>query len=145
MEDKLIKNAAGRWVPLEINGKKIVPFMGVGKYRPKGTQHGPPVTSNVDFPADGNKEVATLKEALVKAGLKDGMTISTHHHFREGDLVANRVFDCASELGIKNLCWFPSASFACHAYLLKYLDDGTISHIEGSMNGPWEDIVPREG
>ena len=111
MGDKLIINAAGRWVPIEINGKKIVPFMGVGKYHPTGTHHGPPVTSNADFPSDGNKEVASLKEAHVKAGLKDGMTISTHHHFREGDLVANRVFDCVSELGIKNLCWFPSASF----------------------------------
>ena len=136
MRDKLIKNAAGRFVPEEINGKPVVPFMGVGKYRPKGFRHGPRITSNIDYPADGNKQVSTLKQALIKAGLRDGMTISTHHHFREGDLVANMVFDCAHELGVKNLCWFPSASFSCHAYLLKYLDDGTISHIEGSMNGP---------
>ena len=134
--NNLVKNAAGRWVPVEINGKSVVPFMGVGKFKPAGHRHAPPLTSNVDFPEDGNKLVGSLKEALEKAGLKDGMTISTHHHFREGDLVANRVFDCASELGVKNLCWFPSASFSCHAYLLKYLEDGTISHIEGSMNGP---------
>jgi citrate lyase subunit alpha/citrate CoA-transferase len=136
MHDKLIKNAAGRYVPEKINGKPVIPFMGVGKYRPKGVRHSPRITSNIDYPADGNKQVSTLKKALIKAGLRDGMTISTHHHFREGDLVANMVFDCAHELGVKNLCWFPSASFSCHAYLLKYLDDGTISHIEGSMNGP---------
>ncbi|MBP1669561.1 MAG: citF 1 [Bacteroidetes bacterium] len=136
MLDKMIKNAAGRFVPEKINGKPVVPFMGVGKYRPKGVHHSPAITSNIDYPADGNKQVSTLKQALIKAGLRDGMTISTHHHFREGDLVANMVFDCAKELGVKNLCWFPSASFSCHSYLLKYLDDGTISHIEGSMNGP---------
>jgi citrate lyase subunit alpha/citrate CoA-transferase len=136
MKTELIKNAAGRMVPVEINGRPVVPFMGVGQYRPHGTRHAPRITSNIDYPTDGNKQVATLKEALLNADLKDGMTISTHHHFREGDLVANMVFDCASELGIKNLCWFPSASFSCHSYLLKYLDDGTISHIEGSMNGP---------
>jgi citrate lyase subunit alpha/citrate CoA-transferase len=136
MSNNLVKNAAGRLVPSEINGKPVIPFMGVGNFHPKGNRHAPPITSNIDFPADGNKQVSTLKEALIKAGLKDGMTISTHHHFREGDLLANLVFDCASELGVKNLCWFPSASFSCHAYLLKYLDDGTISHIEGSMNGP---------
>jgi len=136
MSNDLVKNAAGRYVPVEINDKPVIPFMGVGKYRPRGDRYAPRITSNIDYPADGNKQVPSLKEALVKAGLCDGMTISTHHHFREGDLVANMVFDCASELGVKNLCWFPSASFSCHAYLVKYLDDGTISHIEGSMNGP---------
>lgn len=136
MNNKLVKNAAGRMVPLEINGKAVVPYMGVGQYHPNGVHHSPQISSNIDYPSDGNKQVSSLKEALVRAGLKDGMTISTHHHFREGDLVANMVFDCARELGVKNLCWFPSASFACHACLLKYLDDGTISHIEGSMNGP---------
>jgi citrate lyase subunit alpha/citrate CoA-transferase len=123
-------------VPAEINGQPVVPYQGVGKYRPQGHRHGASITTNSDYPEDGNKQVPTLKEALQRAGLSDGMTISTHHHFREGDLVAKMVFDCASELGVKNLCWFPSASFSCHAGLLKYLDDGTISHIEGSMNGP---------
>jgi citrate lyase subunit alpha/citrate CoA-transferase len=136
MSHNLVKNAAGKLVPVEINGKPVIPFMGVGKYHPQGNRYGPRITSNADFPDDGNKLVPSLKEALLKAGLKDGMTISTHHHFREGDLVAKMVFDCSSELGVKNLCWFPSASFSCHACLLKYLDDGTISHIEGSMNGP---------
>lgn len=136
MGNKLVKNAAGRMVPLEINGQPVTPYMGVGKYHPRGIKHAPPIASCADYPSDGNKLVPSLKEALKKCGLKDGMTISTHHHFREGDLVANMVFDCASELGVKGLRWFPSASFPCHAYLMKYLDDGTISHIEGSMNGP---------
>jgi citrate lyase subunit alpha/citrate CoA-transferase len=136
MKNELVKNAAGRMVPVEINGRRVVPFMGVGKYHPVGNKYAPRITTNIDYPADGNKQVASLKEALSKAGLRDGMTISTHHHFREGDLVANMVFDCASELGAKNLCWFPSASFPCHSCLLTYLDNGTISHIEGSMNGP---------
>jgi len=133
---EFIKNAVGRMVPTEINGKKVVPFQGVGKYLPEGKKHAPKISSNANFPLDGNKLVASLKEALVKAGLADGMTISTHHHFRNGDLIANQIFDIASELGVKNLRWFPSASFPCHEYLMKYLEDGTISHIEGSMNGP---------
>ena len=129
-------NAAGRRVPEQINGEPVVPFMGVGKYRPDQRKYTTRIPTNADYPLDGNKQVATLKEALQNAGLKDGMTISTHHHFRNGDLVANMVFDIAHELGVKNLRWFPSASFPCHAHLLQYLEDGTISHIEGSMNGP---------
>ena len=67
---KLIKNAAGRLVPTEINGEKQVPYMGVGKYKPEGRKHAPRIPSNADYPLDGNKQVASLKEALIKAGLK---------------------------------------------------------------------------
>lgn len=129
-------NAAGRPVPTEVNGEPVVPYMGVGKYKPVASKCSPVIPSCADFPADGNKCVASLKEALVKAGLRDGMTISTHHHLRDGDLVANNVFDIAHELGIKGLRWFPSASFPCHDHLIPYLEDGTIAGIEGSMNGP---------
>ena len=132
---KLIENAIGRTVPTEVNGKPVIPYKGVGKHRPDGNKFAPRISSCVDFPSDGNKLVPSLKESLIKAGLKDGTTISTHHHFRNGDLIAVQIFDIASELGIKNLVWFPSASFECHAPLIKYLEDGTIHHIEGSMNG----------
>ncbi len=133
--DKIVKNAAGRLVPTIINGEEHTPFAGVGKYRPTGRKFAPRIVSCADYPEDGNKLVNGLKEALLKAGLRDGMTISTHHHFRNGDLMANQVFDIAHELGIKNLRWFPSASFPCHEHLIPYLEDGTIQRIEGSMNG----------
>lgn len=131
----LVVNAIGREVPTHVNGKPVIPYKGVGKHRPEGKKYGPRISSCVDFPADGDKRVPSLKDALIKSGLKDGMTISTHHHFRNGDLIAVQIFDIAFELGIKNLVWFPSASFECHAPLIKYLEDGTIHHIEGSMNG----------
>lgn len=136
MKNKLIKNAAGRWVPATVNGRKTVPFRGVGKYKPTAKKYAPLISSSADFPPDGNKLVPSLETALIKAGLTDGMTISTHHHFRNGDLIANQVFDIAKKLGVKNLIWFPSASFPCHEHLIQYLEDGTIHHIEGSMNGP---------
>ena len=132
---KLVKNAAGRMVPEEINGEKQIPYQGVGKYIPEGRRFAPKLSSCANFPQDGNKTVKDLKEALIKSGLKDGMTISTHHHFRNGDIVANQIFDIAHELGIKDLRWYPSASFPCHEPLIKYLKDGTINRIEGSMNG----------
>ncbi|HNS18489.1 MAG TPA: citrate lyase subunit alpha [Bacteroidales bacterium] len=134
--DHLVTNAAGRIVPAIVNGKKQVPYRGVGKYRPTGTKAAPPIATCADYPSDGNKLVPTLRDALIQCGLRDGMTISTHHHFRDGDLIANQIFDIAHELGVKNLMWFPSASFPCHAPLIKYLEDGTIHRIEGSMNGP---------
>jgi citrate lyase subunit alpha/citrate CoA-transferase len=133
---KLVKNSAGRLIPAEINGLKQIPFKGVNKYKPIGRKTGAPIKSCINFPPDGNKVVKNLKEALRKCGLKDGMTISTHHHLRNGDAVTNFLFDTIKQMGIKNIRWFPSASFPVHQHLIKYLEDGTIHHIEGSMNGP---------
>jgi citrate lyase subunit alpha/citrate CoA-transferase len=133
--DKLVTNAAGRIVPAIINGKPAVPYMGIGKFKPTGRKAAPLIATCADYPDDGNKVVKNLKDALIRSGLKDGMTISTHHHFRNGDLVANQIFDIAKEMRVKDLMWFPSASFPCHEPLTKYLEDGTIHHIEGSMNG----------
>jgi citrate lyase subunit alpha/citrate CoA-transferase len=131
-----LENAAGRQVPAEINGRATIPFAGVGGHTPTGSRHAPPVRRSTDYPADGDKRVGSLKEALERCGLRDGMTIGTHHHFRNGDLVANAMFDAAAELGAKDLRWFPSASFPCHAHLIEHLESGVIHHIEGSMNGP---------
>lgn len=133
---KFIKNAANRIVPLKVNGEKLTPFKGVGKYIPKGKTASTKINSCTNFDPGGNKLVKTLRDALIKAGIKDGMTISTHHHLRNGDIVTNLLFDIIKGMGIKNIRWFPSASFPCHSHLIKYLEDGTIHHIEGSMNGP---------
>ncbi len=132
----LKKNAAGRMVPDIINGLKQTPYMGIGKFKPKGSKAKSSIKSCADYPLDGNKVVKDLKEALIKSGIKDGMTISTHHHLRNGDILTNYLFDIIKEMGIKGIRWFPSASFPCHEHLIPYLEDGTIHHIEGSMNGP---------
>jgi len=132
---KFVKNSAGRNVPTEVNGMAQVPFKGVHGFKPIGNKAAPPISSCTDYPMDGNKLVGSIKEALKMAGLKDGMTISSHHHFRNGDLVMNPVFDAASELEAKELRWFPSAAFECHEPLIKHLESGVIHHIEGSLNG----------
>jgi len=142
---KTTKNAAGREVITTLNGEEAIPFQGVGKYKATGTLHAPSISSCSDFPADGDKRVKDLRTALQGAGLRDGMTLSTHHHFRNGDMLANQVFDIAKEMGVKGLRWFPSASFPCHEHLIQYLEDGTIERIEGSMNGPLGRFVSEGG
>ena len=136
MPDQIVENAAGRLVVVKINGCPARPYQGVGKFRAEGEKAAPPLRSCADYPADGNKFVADLRTALKNAGLRDGMTVSSHHHFRNGDKVANVVFDAAAELGVKDLRWFPSASFPCHAPIIEHQKSGVVYHIEGSMNGP---------
>jgi citrate lyase subunit alpha/citrate CoA-transferase len=132
----MIENAAGRHVPSVVNGLKQVPYKGVGKYRPKAPKHAPRIRSCRDYPASGDKRVKDLGTALRKCGLSDGMVISTHHHFRNGDKVALMALEAAAGLGAKDLMWLPSASFPCHEPVIDLMNRGVVHHIEGSMNGP---------
>ncbi|MCH8069413.1 MAG: citrate lyase subunit alpha [Candidatus Marinimicrobia bacterium] len=133
---EFIKNAAGRLVPLEVNQVKQVPFKGVGKYKPSGEKASSPIRMCSDYPMDGNKVVGSLREALEKCGLKDSMTISSHHHFRNGDLLMNQVFDIVAEMGVKDIRWFPSAAFPCHEPIIEHMKNGVVRWVEGSLNGP---------
>ncbi len=142
---KLVTNAAGRRVPVEVNGRVEAPYEGVGRHRARGRKHGPRITRSADYPANGDKRVGSLREALERCGLKDGMTISTHHHLRNGDRVALEALRIAEEMKVRDLIWFPSASFPCHEPVIEMMRRGTVHHIEGSMNGPIGEFFSRGG
>ncbi|MBI5543224.1 MAG: citrate lyase subunit alpha, partial [Deltaproteobacteria bacterium] len=139
----IVKNAAGRIVPTAINGQAVIPYQGVGAHKPTGRTASKPIPSCADYPENGDKRLPDLKAALQACGLKSGMTISTHHHFRNGDLVSTKIFDAAAELGVRDLMWFPSASFPCHEPIIKHLESGVVHHIEGSMNGKLGDFTSQ--
>lgn len=136
---ELVENVLGRKVPIIVNGKEQIPFKGVDKHKPSGRKHAPPIFCAADYPKDGNKVLKSLEEAFEFCGLKDGMTVSTHHHFRNGDFVANMMFEVFKKMGVKDLMWFPSAAFPCHSPAIELMDMGIIHHIEGSLNGPLGD------
>jgi citrate lyase subunit alpha/citrate CoA-transferase len=139
----LVQNAAGRMVPGMVNGKPAIPYLGVGKYQPRGRKAAPPVRSAKDYPDSGDKRVPDLETALRKCGLRDGMVISNHHHLRDGDRVALMMLEAAARIGVKELLWFPSASFPSQKGAIDLMQAGVIHHIEGSMNGPLGDYCTQ--
>ena len=136
---ELKKNKLGRLVPVAVNDRKQMPFKGVDEYVAKGRKAAPPIASAANYPGSGDKRIGSLAEALEACGLRDGMTLSTHHHFRNGDLVGNMLFDACAKMKKKDLMWFPSASFPCHEPVIRHMERGVVHHIEGSMNGPLGD------
>lgn len=139
----LIANAAGRIVPELVNGRPQTAYMGVGKFRPNGVKANPPIRTTADYPTNGDKRLADLETALRNCGLRDGMVISSHHHLRDGDRVAMMALDAASRVGVKDLMWFPSASFPAQKAAIELMQAGVIDHIEGSMNGPLGDYCTQ--
>src|SRR5437868_8967183 len=140
---ELALNAAGRMVPAMVNGRPQIPYIGVGKYQPRGRKAAPPLRTAANYPETGDKRVPNLEAALKQCGLRDGMVISSHHHLRDGDRVAVMALEAAAHIGVKDLTWFPSASFPSQKAAIDLMDSGVINHIEGSMNGPLGDYCTQ--
>lgn len=79
-----------------------------------------------------NKIVASLEDAIRKSGLRDGMTISFHHHFRNGDCIVNMVLDTIARMGIRDLTVAASSLTDVHAPLIEHINNGVVTHIETS-------------
>lgn len=82
-----------------------------------------------------SKLLGSLKEAMEKTGLKDGMTISFHHHMRNGDYVLNMVLAQAAEMGIKDLNVNASSIFDIHEPILEHIKNGVVTGLECNYMG----------
>lgn len=140
----MAENALGREIPEFIEGYgKTIPFSGAFARKPDGNVAGPKLRCVDNSRAD--KRVPDLKAGILASGLKSGMTISFHHHLRNGDYVVNMVVDACAELGIRNLTIFPTALFDVHKKLIRHIRSGVIRKIMGSINGPIGQLVSDGG
>ena len=89
------------------------------------------VTPRMDLQQKSPKLV-TLEEAIRRSGLRDGMTISFHHHFRGGDKVVNMVVDKLAAMGFKNLHLAASSLQDVHEPLIEHIKNGVITQISTS-------------
>ncbi len=79
----------------------------------------------------------TLSEVLDEIKPHDGMTISFHHHLRNGDFVLDMVMKELKKRGIKDLTVMASSIFPCHEILVDLMKDGTVTQLVTSyMSGP---------
>ena len=76
-----------------------------------------------------NKLSASIEKAIIDSGLKSGMTISFHHHLRNGDHVLNMVMDAIAKLGIRDLTVNASSLFDVHSPLKEHIKNGVVREI----------------
>lgn len=125
-------NAVGRDIPEEVmkaTGRDI--FRGSFYHDDKEyTKAAPTVRAHID--PKRSKLIGSIREALEKCGAHDGMTVSFHHHFREGDYVVNMVMEEIHKMGLKNICICASSLGKAHDPIVPYIEDGTITKILSS-------------
>jgi citrate lyase subunit alpha/citrate CoA-transferase len=78
------------------------------------------------------KLCSSLEDAIKRSGLQNGMTISFHHAFREGDKVINGVVDTLAKMGFKGLTLASSSLLNCHDPLIEHIKSGVITRIYSS-------------
>ncbi len=125
-----VTNTVGIKLPTYIEGYgEVKPYKGAFETKPTGKKHAPKIKSSM--PGE-KKLLSTIKEAIQKSELKDGMTISFHHHLRNGDYVLNMVMEEVKNLGIKNLNIIASSLTKAHEPLLQHIKDGIVTGIHTS-------------
>lgn len=135
-------NAVGREIPDYIEGfGELIPFKGVDAIKPAKSKAGAKLRMRIQ---QEKKLVDSIEEAIKKSGLKDGMTISFHHHLRNGDAVVNMVLDVIAKMGIKDLTLAPSSLGTCHEPVIGHIKSGVVTGIQSSgLRSPLGDEISK--
>ncbi|HZW97515.1 MAG TPA: citrate lyase subunit alpha, partial [Bacillota bacterium] len=81
------------------------------------------------------KVLSSITDALRRTEARDGMTLSFHHHLRNGDYVLNLVMAAVKKLGLKEMTINASSIFDCHLPLVDLIKDGTVTGLECNYLG----------
>ncbi len=137
-----MKNAVGREIPEKIGDYIVRPYTGAYTGNP-GTEPVKSLRTAGKHVSGDCKMAESIEEAIRACGLKDGMTISFHHSFREGDEIIGQVLKAIKKLGIKHLKFAPSAVVNIkNPSIADFVKDGTIDRIEASgIRGELGDAV----
>lgn len=135
-----MKNVLGRELPEYIEGYgEVKPFEGA--FANSGIKEKRSVKVQCVIPMDC-KLLNSIDEALDKIDIKDGMTISFHHHLRNGDYVLNMVVDALAKRGIKDITIAATSIFPVHAPLVEHIKNGVVTGLyAGYMSGAVADAV----
>ncbi|GFO58984.1 citrate lyase subunit alpha [Geomonas silvestris] len=125
-------NSLGREIPERYAGRALTPYRDPFSLTPSGLAAPRPITR---VNPGANKLVGSLREAIEASGLKDGMTISTHHALRNGDYLLNAVVNEIAALGIRGI-WIASSSVhPVHAEIIPHIKSGVIAGFQCGVNG----------
>ncbi len=136
----MARNSLGRELPDAWNGRPVLPYAGPFARRPTGDRASSPLR-RVD-PGD-EKLLRDLQEAVEASGLRDGGTISTHHHLRNGDDLLNHVVRVLDLVGLKDITIASSSIHPVHAELADAIRSGVVSRIECGVNGLVGELVTK--
>jgi citrate lyase subunit alpha / citrate CoA-transferase len=127
-------NSLGRDIPSYIEGiGELEPFQGALTKLRKGWMDEPTIPApNKAYLPHQNKLCSSLEEAIARSNPRSGMTVSFHHHLRNGDILLVKTLAILHEMGIRQITLASSSLNECHDPILPFFKDGTITSIYSS-------------
>ena len=124
-----VKNSIGRMVPADVPGVgPFDPYDGPFKRTCAAGTAGAPVRMRAAL-RTRSKIVRSLERAIENSGLENGMTISFHHHLRNGDAVMPMALEILKNMGFKDLTLAPSSIPDAHDCVADYIKCGLIGRL----------------
>jgi citrate lyase subunit alpha/citrate CoA-transferase len=128
----MAKNSLGREIPAQWRGRTLEPYLDPWSRKPEVLRATRPLVRR--SPGD-SKLLPSLRAALEKCELRDGMNISTHHHLRNGDVLLNLLVRELDAMGLKDMGIASSSVHPVHAEIIPFIRKGVITRIETGVNG----------
>ena len=136
----MAKNSLGREIPAQWRGRTLEPYLDPWSRQPEVLRATRPLVRRA--PGD-SKLLPSLRAAIEACGLKNGMTISTHHALRNGDLLLNLLVAEMDAMGLRDMGIASSSVHGVHAAIIPSIRKGVITRIETGVNGLIGELVSK--
>ena len=126
-----MKNAVNRDIPDEllVEGREV--YQGSNHRQGYRYKKASP-KSFIQTERQEGKVVSSLREVLELIGFHDGMTVSFHHHFRDGDYVVNLVMKEIVDMGFKDITIAATSLGSANDPVADYIEQGIVTGIQTS-------------
>lgn len=126
-----MKNIVGREIPQDLLDLGWKPHQGKDSYRDiTFTKAGPQV--RIVNRGTQTKIRGSLEEAIRACGMQDGMTVSFHHHFRDGDYVMEQVMREMARLGFRDIKLACTSIGSSAQVVAEYIEQGIVTGLTTS-------------
>jgi len=115
-----MKNSLGRYVP-----EGFIPFQSSRAFLEQPRTREKIILSE----NKGNKKLSSISGAFDRLGIGADMTLSFHHHLRNGDLVMNLVFEEIKSRNLKNMTIAASSIFPNNRILSELIENGNVTNV----------------
>jgi citrate lyase subunit alpha/citrate CoA-transferase len=136
----MARNSLGREVPETWKGRRYELYRDPWSRMPDVDRSTRPLVRRNPW---DSKLCGSLREAIEKSGLESGMTIATHHHLRNGDLLLNQLVRECDAMGLRDLTIASSSVHPVHAELIPYIRKGVVTRCETGVNGLIGELVSK--
>jgi len=128
----MARNSLGREVPTSWRGRTYEPYVDPFSRVPTVDRSTRPLVRR--NPGE-SKLLPSLGAAIERCGLQSGMTIATHHHLRNGDLLLNLLVKEIEAMGLRDITIASSSVHPVHAEIIPAIRKGVVTRCETGVNG----------